>query len=105
MEIEKLIFRRYIKTREIEWDETKNAGNQAKHGLDFTGFHGFDSVAATVEDTRYEYGEQRWITLGRIDGVPHAIVYTLRGSAIRLIGFRRAHEQEIGRHEQSPSPT
>ena len=84
----------------IEFDPRKNAENVAKPGLSFDDFKGWDSeAAATIEDTRFDYGEVRWIELGRIDGVPHAIVYTVRDSAVRLISFRRAHEEEIRRHE------
>jgi uncharacterized DUF497 family protein len=85
---------------ETEWNEDKNAANRAKHGLDFASFEGFDGTpVAVVRDDRYDYGEDRFIALGRIGGVPHAVVYTLRGETMRLISFRRAHEEEIARHE------
>lgn len=84
---------------DTEFDPAKNEANKAKHGLDFVDFAGWDAEPAVLVDDRFDYGEDRFIALGRIDGVPHAIVYTLRGTAMRLISFRRAHEQEIAPHE------
>jgi uncharacterized DUF497 family protein len=42
------------------------------------------------------YAEQRWITIGLVDGVEIAVAYTVRGEAIRLISARKAerHERE-----------
>lgn len=83
----------------IEFDPDKDAANIAKHGLSLADYQGFDSTPTVVADTRVDYGEIRFVALGRIDGVPHAIVYTRREDSIRLIGFRRAHEKELRRHE------
>ncbi len=83
----------------VEFDSDKDAANIAKHGLSLGDFQGFDKQATVVADTRTDYGELRFVALGRIDGVPHAIVYARRGDAMRLIGFRRAHEKELRRHE------
>ena len=61
---------------QIEFDPAKNAANIAKHGLTLADFVGFDAEAIVIEDTRFDYGEVRFIALGRIDGVAHAVVYT-----------------------------
>jgi uncharacterized protein len=53
-----------------------------------------------VEDGRFDYGETRWIALGRVGGEPRALVFTLSGTRMRLISYRRAHEEELRRHEQ-----
>lgn len=85
---------------ETEFDPAKSKANKAKHGLLLSDFNGWDSVpAAVVLDDRYDYGEDRFIALGRINGQPHALVYTMRGTVMRLISFRRAHEEEIAPHE------
>lgn len=89
----------YINWPDIDYDPAKDAANIAKHGLSLAEFAGFDKEPVVVVDSRFDYGEDRFIGLGRIAGVPHAIVYTLRGGTIRLISFRRAHEKEIRRHE------
>jgi uncharacterized DUF497 family protein len=83
----------------VEWDEAKNAANQAKHGLDFADFVEFDEVAIIKPDSRFDYGEPRLRAFGRIGGLPHMIVFTAQAGVMRLISFRRAHEKEIRRHE------
>jgi hypothetical protein len=84
---------------ETSFDPAKDAANIAKHGLSLADFTGFDAEPHVVEDDRFDYGEQRFIALGRIDGAPHCIVFTMRETAIRLISFRRAHEKELRRYE------
>jgi uncharacterized protein len=50
---------------ELEWDEAKRLSNLGKHGIDFRDVEEvFDGDIVTVEDTRYEYGEQRFVTFG-----------------------------------------
>ncbi len=49
---------------EYEWDEAKRLANLRKHGIDFTDVPAvFDGDILTVEDDRYSYGEQRFLTL------------------------------------------
>lgn len=83
----------------ISFDPDKDAANIAKHGLSLADFEGFDAPAVVIEDARFDYGEKRFVALGRIDGLPHAVVYTRRGDTMRVIGFRRAHAKELLRHE------
>ena len=45
-------------------------------------------------DTREEYGEERWIVLGRVDEWTLVVVYTLRGSNLRLISARKADRND-----------
>jgi uncharacterized DUF497 family protein len=82
----------------IAFDPEKDARNIARHGLSLADFTGFDEEAAVQVDDRRDYGETRFVALGRIGGVPHAVVYTRRGETMRLISFRRAHEKELRRH-------
>lgn len=84
---------------DFEWDPAKNVANKAKHGIGFESFTGWDDEAIVIPDDRFDYGEPRLIAFGRIDGRPHAMVYTKRESTTRLISFRRAREEEIGRYE------
>jgi uncharacterized protein len=85
----------------IEFDPDKDARNVARHGLSLADFAGFDEQLAARVDDRFDYGETRLRALGRIGGVPHAIVFTWRGETMRLISFRRAHEKELRRHGQA----
>jgi len=54
---------------DFEWNEAKNRSNIRKHGLDFADaeemFRGFLLVRP---DTREDYGEERWIGIGMIQG-------------------------------------
>lgn len=84
---------------EIEFDSDKNEKNIAKHGLDFADFEGFDAEPLVIADDRRDYGEPRYRAFGRIAGLGYSIAYTLRGSALRLISWRRAHDKEMRRYE------
>lgn len=83
----------------FEWDRAKEDENVARHGLSFSRFAGFDSQPTVVIDDRHAYGERRFRAIGRIEGLGHCLVYTIRGSAMRLISFRRAHDKEMQRYE------
>lgn len=84
----------------IEFDEGKDTQNIERHGLSFVNFTGFDSEPLVLVDDRRDYGEVRYRAFGRIGGMGHMIVYTVRGEHIRLISFRRAHEREMRRHDR-----
>ena len=52
-----------------EWDEAKNRNNFAKHGLDFEDAEQvFSGPCVTFEDDRFDYGEERLVTLGLLAG-------------------------------------
>jgi hypothetical protein len=57
----------------------------------------FDGATFTFEDDRFDYGEQRFITLGILKGVVVVIAHTERNEVIRIISMRKAtkHEREI----------
>ena len=84
---------------DIEFDSAKDARNIAERGLSLGDFAGFDADPVVIVDDRFDYGEVRYRAIGRIDGVAHMIVYTLRAGKMRLISFRRAHEKELRRYE------
>ena len=83
----------------IEFDPAKDETNLLEHGLSFNDFEGFDDEPLELIDNRADYGEVRFRSFGRIDGVGYMIVYTIRNGAMRLISFRRAHEKEMRRYE------
>ncbi len=48
-----------------EWDNKKNEENLSKHGLNFADVEiVFSNPHLTFEDTRFDYGEPRFITFG-----------------------------------------
>jgi uncharacterized DUF497 family protein len=68
------------------------------HGLDFVDApRVFDDLTYTFEDDRFDYGEQRFVTLGLLNGTVVSIVHTESPRTIRIISFRKAtkHEQAI----------
>ena len=81
---------------EFEWDEIKNISNCEKHKLDFKFASKIfaDTYRIEWEDERIEYGEQRFITIGKIGNVILVVVYTLRNNIIRIISARPAKKQE-----------
>lgn len=80
----------------ITYDETKRLTNIAKHGLDFAGCDAlFDGPIHSWEDGREAYGEQRFCTLGFLDGVLVHLTYTARGDDLHVISLRKAEKHEI----------
>ena len=80
---------------EITWSETKRAANVTVHGLDFLDARSvFDGLTYTFEDDRFSYGEQRFVTLGLLAGIPVSVVLTENDHEIRIISFRKATKRE-----------
>ena len=80
---------------EFTWSETKRRANLKAHGLDFTDApFVFEGVTYTFEDDRFSYGEQRFVTLGLLAGIPVSVVHTESEYEIRIISFRKATQRE-----------
>lgn len=79
----------------FEWDEKKSTENLLKHGLAFEDAEiVFSGQCVTFEDARYDYGEQRFITLGALEGRVVVIAHTPRGDRTRIISMRKANSRE-----------
>jgi uncharacterized DUF497 family protein len=75
--------------------ERKRSINLKEHGLDFVDApRVFDGLTYTYEDDRFAYGEQRFVTLGLLAGVPVSIAHTEADDEIRVISFRKATARE-----------
>lgn len=87
---------------EFEWDDTKAASNLEKHKIRFevAAKVFLDKHAVTIRDLRFDYGEERFITYGQIDGRIYAVVFTLddERNVIRLISARKANARERRRY-------
>lgn len=57
-----------------------------------------DSIV--LEDDRQQYGETRFIAIGRLYQRVMVVVYTMRDEAIRIISFRKANSREVTAYEQ-----
>ena len=82
----------------VEWDEGKSRTNLQKHGLSFDDAgQVLAGDTITIPDERYDYGEDRLITLGRLLGRVVVVVHVARGEKTRIISMRKANarEQEI----------
>ena len=85
----------------FEWDENKRRENIRKHGIDFVDLPPlFDGVIITIEDTRYDYGETRYITLGLLKHHVIVVVHTDRDGNTRIISARKATKNESKRYFQ-----
>ena len=79
----------------FEWDEAKNRANTTKHGLDFeTARRIFDGPVLTRRDRRRDYGEERHVSIGRVDEAVIVVAHTVRSGAVRLISARPASRAE-----------
>jgi uncharacterized DUF497 family protein len=90
----------------FEWDPAKAASNLRKHRVSFEiAMHAFLDPFALVAQDRIEGGEQRWQTLGMVDGTVLLLVaHTLREEGdievIRIVSARVAEPKERRRYEQ-----
>jgi hypothetical protein len=90
---------------ECEWDERKARQNIARHGVPFeyAARVFLDLHRLDTEDTRRDYGEERRLTLGKIEGRLYVAAYTVRGKMIRLISARKANEREWRKYHETLS--
>jgi uncharacterized DUF497 family protein len=79
-----------------EWDETKRLTNLNLHRLDFldAGEFNWEGALVTLDDRR-DYGEDRYIALGKFRSRLTVLVFALRENAIRLISWRKANSREV----------
>ena len=79
----------------FEWDEAKRQSNLLKHGFDFLGIEDvFAGVTVTILDDRFDYGEERFLTIGLLDARVVVIAHTETPEIIRIISVRKATKNE-----------
>ena len=86
----------------FDWDNNKNQSNIAKHGISFEEAIAIfdDPNVLNYEDTRFNYGETRFVSIGQIILVTQektviiVVIHTQRNQTIRLISARKANERE-----------
>ena len=79
----------------FEWDEAKRRINLRKHGIDFVDVHEvFHGTTVTIEDTRFDYGETRYVTLGLLKGRVAVVAHTEQDDVIRILSVRKATKYE-----------
>ncbi|OQX24512.1 MAG: hypothetical protein BWK80_20430 [Desulfobacteraceae bacterium IS3] len=87
---------------QFEWDEQKRKTNLRKHGFDFRdAWKVFNSPMLAAHDDRYDYGEDRWIGIGMLEGRIVVVIFTEHeDNTIRIISMMKALTHERIRYEE-----
>ena len=95
-----------IKPTEITFDPSKSDANARRRGLPFSlAKDDFDwTTAQVIEDTRRSYGEKRYRAIGFIGDRLHAVVYSPRDGALRIVSLRKANQREEKRYAAQTEP-
>lgn len=89
----------------LEWDENKRQSTLRDRGLDFADLEAFDwETALTIQDSRGDYGETRYVSLGILGTRLVVAAYTLREAAYRIISLRKANKREQEIYEDRKTP-
>jgi|APTNR8051073442_1049403.scaffolds.fasta_scaffold01361_2 hypothetical protein len=87
---------------QFEWDEDKRLRILAERDFDIVqAALIFENPVLTKIDDRKDYGETRFISLGRVDGEYFVVVYTMRGERKRLITAWKGGEDEKEQYQSS----
>ena len=79
----------------IEFDPAKRQATLDHRGLDMArAVEIFEGATLTIPDDRRDYGEPRFITIGRLNGRMVVTVWIPRGAARRIVSLRKANERE-----------
>ena len=87
----------------FEWDEAKNEANLLKHDLDFADAElVFAGPVLQLQDTRRNYGEDRFVGIGFLESLVVVVVFTRREpDIVRLISMRKATQDEKHRFQNA----
>ena len=87
----------------FKWDDAKAETNLRKHKISFQAASRVfnDPLVLLEQDLSEDYGEDRFLAVGRVDGALMTVVYTERGDCIRIISARKANSHEQRAYDQS----
>lgn len=87
----------------LQWDDNKAAENYVAHGVRFEAAREVfkDPFALEWLDDREDYGEDRYIILGRVENRLLYVAYAMRGEKIRLISARGAEPPERRQYHEA----
>jgi len=84
-----------------DWDDKKNEKNKADRKLDFNDAElVFNGPTLTFEDSRFDYGEPRFITFGLLAERLVVIAHTPRNDKTRIISMRKGNSREQKKYSQ-----
>jgi len=88
---------------EFEWDEAKSDVCYSQRGFDFAyAVQAFvDPDRLIRQDHRWDYGEERYQLLGRIEHRVFFVAYAVRNCVIRIISARKANQREAKDYEDN----
>ena len=88
----------------ITFDPGKNERNVRERNLPFELAAEFEFETAYIQaDSRQDFGETRYVALGRLHGRLHVLCFTETPDGIRVISFRKANDREEKRHAKAQS--
>ena len=93
----------HTETVRYSFDPAKRTTNLKKHGLDLADASKVIESGRTVtfEDRRFDYGEERFVTLGPLDGSLVVVVTAETEDHIRVISMRKANRHEQGIYREN----
>lgn len=88
---------------EFEWDDAKNDACLTRRGFGFSyavrAFQDDDRIVG--RDRRRDYAEDRYRLLGTIEDRVFVVIYTMRGSVVRIISAHKANARETREYERN----
>jgi len=92
-----------MQSDEFEWDDAKAEANLRKHKISFrAASRVFDDPLVLIEqELSDDYGEDRFVAVGRVEGLLITVVFTERGEGVRIISARKANNDERRAYDQS----
>jgi uncharacterized DUF497 family protein len=88
---------------DFEWDDAKAESNLKKHGISFEAARRiFDDVFALDRvDSTTDYGEDRYLITGLVNGMLLTAAYTERNGRTRIVSARKATKREEREYHRS----
>jgi uncharacterized DUF497 family protein len=84
---------------EFEWSEAKRQTVLGERGLDFIDVAAFSDGRPLITAPSPRGEEERWLTVGELNGVLIAVARMWRGQAIRIITMGMARDGEKSRYQ------
>jgi uncharacterized DUF497 family protein len=83
---------------EFEWSETKRLAVLDARRLDFLDVCRLFDGRPLLSAPSPRGAEERWVSIGELNGEMVVVVWTRRGAAIRIITARKARDEEKRRY-------
>ena len=86
----------------FEWHEEKREINLQRHGIDFIDAKEiWAGPVLEAASPQKQHGEDRFLAIGKVQGICITVVFTWRGNIRRLISARKARRYERENYEQA----